>query len=77
MESVHRTYSLDEEVERLYTGMGVEGTKSNGHREGLEENMNLVESIKSFQEDDQSYKANIVRLMKAKEEQEGFNIKLL
>jgi phage host-nuclease inhibitor protein Gam len=77
MESVHRTYSLDEEMERLYTGMGVEGSKSNGHREGLEESMNLVESIKSLQKDVQSYKANIDRLMKAKEEQEDFNIKLL
>jgi hypothetical protein len=57
MASVHRSYSLDEEMERLYTGMDVEGTKSNGHREGLEESMNLVESIKSFQKDDQSYKA--------------------
>jgi hypothetical protein len=48
MASVHRSYSLDEEMERLYIGMDVEGTKSNGHREGLEESMNLVESIIFF-----------------------------
>jgi hypothetical protein len=39
--------------------------------------MNLVETIKSLQKDVQSYKDDNDRLMKAKEEQEGFNIKLL
>ena len=39
--------------------------------------MNLVETIKSFQKDVQSYKDDNNRLMKAKEEQDGFNIKLL
>jgi hypothetical protein len=64
-------------MERLYIGMGVEGTKSNGHREGLEESMNLVETIKFLQKDVQSYKVDNKRLMKAKEEQESFNLKLL
>ena len=64
-------------MERLDAGMGIEGTKSNGCREGLEESMNLVETIKSLQKDIQSYKGDNERLMKAKEEQEGFNIKLL
>ena len=62
---------------RLYVGMGIEGTKSNGHREGLKESMNLVETIKSLQKDVQSYKDDNDRLMKAKEEQYGFHIKLL
>jgi hypothetical protein len=39
--------------------------------------MNLVETIKNFQNDIQSYKVDNDRLMKAKEEQDGFNIKLL
>jgi hypothetical protein len=39
--------------------------------------MNLVETIKSLQKDVQSYKDDNNRLMKAKEEQDGFNIKLL
>jgi hypothetical protein len=47
--------------------MGNEGTNSNGHREGKEENMNLVETIKSFQKDVQRYKADNERLMKSKE----------
>jgi hypothetical protein len=39
--------------------------------------MNLVETIKSLQRDVQSYKVDNERLMKAKEQQYGFNIKLL
>jgi hypothetical protein len=39
--------------------------------------MNLVETIKSFQKDVQSYKVDNDNLMKGEEEQEGFNIKFL
>jgi hypothetical protein len=39
--------------------------------------MNLVETIKFFQKDVQSYKADNEKLMKSKEQQEGFNIKLM
>jgi hypothetical protein len=39
--------------------------------------MNLVETIKSFQNDVQSYKVDNERLMKYKEEQENFNINLI
>ena len=57
--------------------MGIEGTESNGHREGLKESMNLVETIKSLQKDIQSYKVDNDRLMKSKEEQDGFNINFI
>jgi hypothetical protein len=39
--------------------------------------MNLVETIKSLQKYVQSYKADNESLMKSKEQQDGFNIKLL
>jgi hypothetical protein len=39
--------------------------------------MNLVETIKSLQKNVQSYKVDDERLMKSKEQQDGFNIKLL
>jgi hypothetical protein len=38
--------------------MGIEGTNSNGHGEGKEENMNMVETIKIFQKDVQMHKSN-------------------
>ena len=43
MEDVHRTYSLDNEFEDLYVGLGGDGTESK------EECLNLVETIKGLQ----------------------------
>jgi hypothetical protein len=41
------------------------------------ENMNLVETIKNLQKDVQSHKVDNERLMKAKEQQEEFNMNLM
>jgi hypothetical protein len=71
MEDVHRTYNPDDEFEDLYVGLGVNGTKSK------EERMNLVETIKRLQKDVQSYKVDNERLMRAKEQQDDFNVKLM
>jgi hypothetical protein len=40
----------------------------NGHGEGKEEDMNMVETIKNLQKDVQSYKVHNEMLMKAKEQ---------
>jgi hypothetical protein len=77
MEDAHRTYNHEEEVKGLYVSMGNERTESNGHKEGKEESMNLVETIKSLLKDVQSYKDDNEKLKKAKEKQDGFNIKLM
>jgi hypothetical protein len=61
----------------MYVHMGNEGTHSNGHGEGREESMNLVETIKIRKKDVMSYKVDNERLMKYKEQDEGFNIKLM
>jgi hypothetical protein len=45
----------------------IEGTNSNGHGEERNENMNMTETIKNFQKDVQSHKADNERLMRAKE----------
>jgi hypothetical protein len=55
----------------LYVGLGVDGTKSK------EERINLVETIKGLQKYVQSYKVDNERLMKAKEQQDDFNVKLM
>jgi hypothetical protein len=57
--------------------LGIEGTNSNGHGEERNENMDMTESIKNLQKDVQSHKANNERLMRAKEKQDDFNMKLL
>ena len=48
--------------------LGIEGTNSNGHGEGRDEKMNLVETIKNLQKDVQSHKFDNERLMKSKEQ---------
>jgi hypothetical protein len=36
--------------------LGIEGTNSNGHGEGRDENINMVETIKKFHKDVQIHK---------------------
>ena len=77
MEYAHEAYNHEDQIKGMYVNMGNEGTNSNGHGEGKEESMNLVETITSLQKDAQSYKVYNERLMKSNERQEGFNIKLM
>jgi hypothetical protein len=46
----------------------IQGTNSNGHGEGRDENMNMVETIRILQKDVQSHKVDNERLMRAKEQ---------
>jgi hypothetical protein len=77
MEYSQRTYNHEDEVKRMYDNIGDEGIDSNGHGEAKGERINLVKTINFFQKDIQIYKADYDRLMKSKEEQDGFNIKFL
>jgi hypothetical protein len=77
MEYAQGAYNHEYEIRGMYVNIGNEGTNSNGHGEGKEESMNLVETIKILQKDVQSYKDDNERLMKSKEQQEGFNINLM
>jgi predicted RNase H-like nuclease (RuvC/YqgF family) len=53
------------------------GTNSNGHGEGKDDNMNMVETIRKLQKYVQSQKSDNESLMKAKEQHEDFNLKLM
>jgi hypothetical protein len=57
--------------------LGIEGTNSNGHGEGRDENMNMVETIKKLQKDVQIHIYDNERIMRAKEQQDDFNMKLM
>ena len=57
--------------------LDIEGTNSNEHGEERNENMNMAETIKNFQKDVKSHKVDNERLMRAKEQQDDFNMKLL
>jgi hypothetical protein len=51
--------------------LGVDGTKSKKER------MNWIETVKVLQKDVQSYKDGNERLMRAKAQQDDFNVKLM
>jgi predicted RNase H-like nuclease (RuvC/YqgF family) len=51
--------------------LGVDGTKSK------EESMILVETIKGLKKNVQSYKVDNENLMRSKEQQDDFNVKLM
>ena len=48
MEEAHGTYSHEDEIRGMDVHLGIEGTNSNGHGEGRDENMNMVETIKIY-----------------------------
>jgi hypothetical protein len=61
-------YIHEHEIRGMYVNMENEGTNSNGHGEGKEEIMKLVETIKRLKKDVQSYKDDNERIMRAKEQ---------
>jgi len=67
MDDTQEAYRQEDEIRGMDVHLGVEGTKSNGHGEGKDDNMNMVETIRNLQKDVQSHKADNERLMKAKE----------
>jgi hypothetical protein len=67
----------EDEIQGMDVHLGMGGTNSNGHGEGKDDNMNMVETIRKLQKDVQSHKSNNEMLMKSKEQQEDFNMKLI
>jgi hypothetical protein len=77
MEEAQGNYNQQDERKGVDVHLGIEGMNSNGHGEERNENMNMVETIKNLQKDVQIHKADNERLMRAKEQQDDFNMKLL
>jgi hypothetical protein len=68
MEEAQGTYSQEDDIRGMDVHLGIEGTNSNGHGEGRDENMNMVETIKNLQKDVQIHKYDNERIMRAKEQ---------
>jgi hypothetical protein len=77
MEEAQGNYIQEDEIRGMDVHLGIEGTNSNGHGEGRDENMNMVETIKNLQKDFQSHKDDNERLMRAKEQHDEFNMNLM
>jgi len=71
IDGAQRTYNPNDEFGDLCVDLGVDGTESK------EECMNLVETVKVLHKDVQIYKVDNESLMKAKEQQDDFNVKLM
>jgi hypothetical protein len=69
MEYAQGNYIQEDEIRGMDVHLGIEGTNSNGHGEGRDENMNMVEIIKNLQKDVQIHKYDNEILMRAKEKQ--------
>jgi hypothetical protein len=48
MEYVEGTYIREYDMRGMDVNLGIEGTNSNGHGEGRDENMNMVETFKNL-----------------------------
>jgi hypothetical protein len=66
MEDTQVIYIQEDEIRGMNVQLGMEGTNSNGHGGGKEEDINLAETIRKLQTNVQSHKADNERLMKAK-----------
>jgi hypothetical protein len=77
MKYAQGTYNQEDDIIGMDVHLGIEGTNSNGHGEGRDENMNMVETIKNLQKNVQSHKVDNERLMRAKAQQYDFNMKLM
>jgi hypothetical protein len=77
MEEAQGIYSHPEKKRGMDVHLGMEGMNSNGHGEEMNEDMNMAETIKNLQKDVQSHRDDNERIMKAKDQQDDFNMKLL
>jgi hypothetical protein len=77
MEESQGNYSHLEKSRGMDVHLGMEGMNSNVHGEERNEDMNMDETIKNLEKDVQSHKYDNESLMKYKEHQDEFNMKLL
>jgi hypothetical protein len=77
MEEEKDAYSSKDEVRRIDVHLGIEGTNSNGHGEEIVKEVNMMKIINNLQKDVQMHQADKKSLMRAKEQQGYFNMKLM
>jgi hypothetical protein len=77
MEEAHDAYSWEDEVRGMDVHLGVEGSNSNGHGEEIDKEENMKKIIKKLQKYVQTHQADNKKLMKSREQQGEFNVKLM
>jgi acetyl-CoA carboxylase carboxyltransferase component len=77
MEEAQNAFSSENEAKGMDVHLGVEGSNSNGHGEEIDKEGNMMKIIERLQKDVQTHRADNKKLMKAREQQGEFNIKLI
>jgi hypothetical protein len=77
MKEAQTTSSSENEEKGMDVHLGVEGTKSNGHGEEIDKEGNMMKIIDRLQKEVQTNRADNRKLMKSKDRQGEFNLKLM
>jgi hypothetical protein len=77
MEEAQNAFSSENEVKGMDVHLGVEGSNSNGHGEEIDKEGHMMKIIERLQKDAQTHRADNRKLMKAKDQQGEFNLKLM
>jgi hypothetical protein len=77
MEETQNASSSENEAKGMDVYLGVEGSKSNGKGEEIDKEGNVMKIIERLQKDDQTHREDRKKLMKDKEQQGEFNLKLM
>jgi hypothetical protein len=77
MEEAQNASSSENEARGMDVHLGVEGSNSNGHGEEIDKEGNMMKIIERLQKDVQTHRADNRNLMKARNQQGEFNLKLM
>ena len=77
MEKAQGAYSSENEVRGMDVHLGVEGTNSNGNGEEIDKEGNMMKIIEKLQNNIQAHQEDNKNLMKSREQEGEFNIKLM
>jgi hypothetical protein len=77
MEEAQNASSSENDARGMDVHLGVEGLNSNGHGEEIDKEGNMIKIIERLQKDVQTHRSDNKNLMKAKDQQGEFNIKLI
>jgi hypothetical protein len=77
MEEAQNASSSENEARGMDVHLGVEGSNSNGHGEEIDKEGHMMKIIEILQKDVQIHRADNRKLMKARNQQGEFNLKLM
>ena len=77
MEEAQTASNLENEAKGMDVHLGVEGSNSNGHGEEIDKEGHMMKIIDRLQKDAQTNREENRKLLKAKDRQGKFNLKLM